>query len=253
MKEGANLAPFFPLPPYDYDDCSYLSSRRRTPWWQWAQPFRRRQRAHISVPGCFGAAQRQPFAKDADNRRWATAIVVAVRVFFRFVFRLWIGLLSIGLGVVLLGGCGSGESGSVNVTRTADTPSPAASLASLAATTPTAPSPTDGGPSSGGCKSAIAWNEALDHVGEQATVRGPVKGATYANRTKGKPTFIDLGRAYPDPAAFTVLIWGDDRARFSIAPEKAYTGKTICVTGLITSYKGGAEIEVSSPSEIVVD
>lgn len=80
-----------------------------------------------------------------------------------------------------------------------------------------------------------------------------MKGANYATSTKGKPTFLDIGKAYPDPARFTVLIWGDDRGKFPTAPEKAYSGKVICVTGLVTSYKGGAEIEVSSPMAIVVE
>ncbi len=155
---------------------------------------------------------------------------------------------------LLLAGCGSGESGSASVARgLAEAPASVESRAAPPEATPGAARQANASPSPSTCTSAITWSEALNHVGEQATVRGPVKGANYASKTKGKPTFLDIGRAYPDPARFTVLIWGDDRAAFAVAPEKAYTGKTICVTGLITSYKGGAEIEVSSPAAITLE
>jgi len=173
------------------------------------------------------------------------------------VSRARIGLLSIASGALLLAGCGSGVSGSVEVTRTSapgsQAPTPTAAFEATATTAHTRTSVTATATATSGCPSAIAWSDALDHVGEQVTVRGPVKGTNYASGTKGKPTFLDVGKAYPDPARFTVLIWGDDRASFPAPPEKAYAGKTICVTGLVTSYKGGAEIEVSSPAAIVVE
>lgn len=157
-------------------------------------------------------------------------------------------------GMLLLAGCGSSEGGSVAITRTPSKPSTLTETRTvLLEPTSTATTMTRTPASQRGCPSAISWSNAIEHVGEQATVRGPVKGTNYATRTKGKPTFLDVGKAYPDPARFTVLIWGDDRANFPAPPEKAYAGRMICVTGLVTSYKGGAEIEVSSPAAIVVE
>jgi DNA/RNA endonuclease YhcR with UshA esterase domain len=105
---------------------------------------------------------------------------------------------------------------------------------------------------SASCAGAISWEQAGSNVGKRATVRGPVVGANYASTTRGSPTFIDVGKVYPTSGRFTILIWGENRSKFSPAPEKAYTGKTVCVTGLIQSYQGVPEIEAKSPSDIVV-
>ncbi len=98
----------------------------------------------------------------------------------------------------------------------------------------------------------IPWDQAKSHIGENATVNGPVLGGKWATSSKGQPTFLNVGRNYPDPARFTVLIWGENRANFPGPPETYYAGKTISVTGLIESYQGSAEIIVSSPSQIQV-
>ena len=112
--------------------------------------------------------------------------------------------------------------------------------------TPGSPPPEQIPPPVGG----IPWDEACDHIGERTTVCGPVVSATWATGSKGKPTFLNIGAPYPDPGRFTVIIWGDYRGNFSQAPEDYYSGKTICVTGLIIEYQGIAEIEVKTPSQI---
>jgi len=98
----------------------------------------------------------------------------------------------------------------------------------------------------------ISWSEAIDHVGERLTVCGSVVDTKYAGTSNGKPTFLNLGKKYPDPDRFTVLIWGDDRDNFESAPESYYSDKYIYVTGLIEEYSGIAEIQVSTPSQICV-
>jgi hypothetical protein len=90
--------------------------------------------------------------------------------------------------------------------------------------------------------------EAKDHIGEQATVCGKVASTRYAATTRGKPTFLNLDKPYPSQV-FTVLIWGDNRAKFG-APEEQYRGKQICVTGTITEYRKAPEIVVSDPQNI---
>ena len=97
---------------------------------------------------------------------------------------------------------------------------------------------------------SISWSEAKYHIGERTTVCGPVVDATWASGSNGKPTFLNLGKSYPDPDRFTVVIWIQNRGNFPQAPEDYYLGKTICVTGLITEYSGIAEIEVQYPYEI---
>ena len=126
------------------------------------------------------------------------------------------------IGVLLLSACG------------APTTAPEAEA-------PSTPSP----PSTG-----VAWHQAQDHIGEKTTVCGPVVDTHWASGSKGKPTFLNIGRDYPDPDRFTVVIWIDCRANFPEPPERYYLGKTICVTGLIQEYEGVPQIEVCYPSKI---
>ena len=92
--------------------------------------------------------------------------------------------------------------------------------------------------------------EAKDHIGEQATVCGKVASARYAATTRGKPTFLNLDKPYPSQV-FTILIWGDNRAKFGTLEEK-YREKQVCVTGRITEYRGAPEIVVSDPQNIEI-
>jgi hypothetical protein len=96
----------------------------------------------------------------------------------------------------------------------------------------------------------IAWDQAKFYIGEFRTVCGPVVDTHYASSSNGQPTFLNLGREYPDPDRFTLVIWGRNRNRFPSSPEQFYRGKTICVNGLIEEYSGVPEIEVSEPTQI---
>lgn len=98
--------------------------------------------------------------------------------------------------------------------------------------------------------SGIPWDEASNYIGERTTVYGPVVSTHYASTSKGQPTFLNIGKPYPDPGRFTVVIWGQNRDNFSSPPEDYYDGKTIYVTGLVTEYEGIPQIEVKSPNQI---
>jgi hypothetical protein len=96
----------------------------------------------------------------------------------------------------------------------------------------------------------LTATEAKDHIGEQATVCGKVASTRYAAATRGKPTFLNLDKPYPNQI-FTVLIWGENRERFG-TPEETYRDKQVCVTGKITEYRGAPEIVVSDPGSIEI-
>ena len=100
--------------------------------------------------------------------------------------------------------------------------------------------------------SYISWNVAKDHVGEHVTVCGTVGNVTWATSSKGKPTFINIGNAYPNPNRFTALIWSENRAKCENIINSMFYGRNVCVTGLIKLYNGTPEIEVTSPSQIEV-
>ena len=94
----------------------------------------------------------------------------------------------------------------------------------------------------------IASSDAINHVGENATVCGVVASAKYASSSRGQPTFLNLDRRYPNHV-FTALVWGESRDRFGYAPE-SLSGERICVTGQISTFRGVAQIVVSSESQI---
>lgn len=94
----------------------------------------------------------------------------------------------------------------------------------------------------------ITPEQAANHIGEHKTVCGVVASARYARGSRGQPTFLNLGRPFPDHV-FTAVIWAGIREKFSYAPE-ALRGEEICVEGRIGQYRGAAQITVSRPSQI---
>lgn len=98
----------------------------------------------------------------------------------------------------------------------------------------------------------IPWNQAASHINENQTVVGPVVGTRWATSSNGQPKFLNVGTDYPSPNRFTVLIWNENQGNFPSPPEAMYAGQTIAVTGLISTYQGVAQIEVSSPSQIQI-
>lgn len=109
-----------------------------------------------------------------------------------------------------------------------------------------------GASSAGRQATRITAAQAKDHVGERATVCGLVAGTRYLDKTKGKPTFLNFDRRYPHHT-FTAVIWEAARARFAEAPERAFDGRRVCVTGQIKDYKGQPEIIVNDPAQITAE
>ncbi len=75
-------------------------------------------------------------------------------------------------------------------------------------------------------QAAISPEEAINHIGQNQTVCGVVASAHYAAHSKGRPTFLNLDRPYPNQI-FTAVIWGRDRNNFSEPPEEKYMNERI--------------------------
>ena len=90
--------------------------------------------------------------------------------------------------------------------------------------------------------SKIIAENAVNHIGQIGVVCGKVESTHYAENSRGSPTYLNLGKPYPDQV-FTVVIWGRYRQKFD-KPEQTYKGKQICVRGKITEYQGIPQIEV---------
>jgi hypothetical protein len=90
-----------------------------------------------------------------------------------------------------------------------------------------------------------------NHLRENATVCGVVMSAKYLESKRHSPTLLDLDRAYPNQP-FTIVIWGDDRAKFG-TPEVGYKGKRVCVSGTLTEFRGTPEIVAKDPAQITTE
>jgi hypothetical protein len=96
------------------------------------------------------------------------------------------------------------------------------------------------------CQGAVSWQAARRSVGDVVRVKGRVVRSYYAASSSGRPTFLDLGRGYPDANRLTILIWGSDRANFPSAPERMFKrGTMLCAQGLVSRYRGVAQMEVA--------
>ena len=99
----------------------------------------------------------------------------------------------------------------------------------------------------------LIGDEALQHLGETNTVCGLIASTKYAVGAPGNPTYLNFDRPYPRQSC-SVVIAEARRAKFKVAPETAFWGKWVCVTGVITmDYRGKAQIAVSDPAQIVVE
>jgi DNA/RNA endonuclease YhcR with UshA esterase domain len=96
---------------------------------------------------------------------------------------------------------------------------------------------------------SISAGQAAAYLGQVKTVCGQVASSKFAESSNRSPTFLNLDRPYPNQL-FTAVIWGADRSKFKNAPEDAFKGKRICVTGAIQLYKEKPEIIVTTPSQI---
>ncbi len=92
--------------------------------------------------------------------------------------------------------------------------------------------------------------QAANAVGQRATVCGIAASVHFAARSHAHPTFINLGRPYPNQI-FTIVIWGNDRPKFNPPPE-SWKDKRICVTGRIKLYRGTPEVIAYGPDQIRV-
>ncbi len=91
--------------------------------------------------------------------------------------------------------------------------------------------------------------EAIEFEGKTVRVCDRVESADYLPDINGQPTFLNLGRAYPEQL-FTAVIWGEDRGRWNFPPEEYYLTREICVTGRIGMHEGTPQIRVRSPDQI---
>ena len=118
-------------------------------------------------------------------------------------------------------------------------------LAALAATAPLAPAE-----ASRAIRAEIPAAQAEQFIGREGTVCGVVAGARFAENAEGQPTFLFLGAAFPNHP-FSARVWGRDREALGVDLD-ALTGRTVCVSGDITSSNNRPEIVVRGARSLKV-
>lgn len=96
----------------------------------------------------------------------------------------------------------------------------------------------------------IKLEDVPQHVGDSVTVCGKVYSARYMDGAKNKPTFLNVGAAYPNQV-LTVVIWDTVRQQFNGKPEALFANKEICITGRIELYNNKPQIVIDKPEKIV--
>ena len=100
---------------------------------------------------------------------------------------------------------------------------------------------------------AIYWYDVKSHGNKYyGTVCGLIVDGAYASSSNGTPTFLNLGNKYPDPDRFEIVIWKENLPKFPPHPEQFYIGKFICVSGLVSEYKGVPEVFISEKNQITI-
>jgi hypothetical protein len=89
------------------------------------------------------------------------------------------------------------------------------------------------------------------HVGDSVKVCTKIYGGIYLERSKGTPTLLNAGAAYPE-SPLTLVIRADARAQFKNPPEIFYKDKQVCIAGKVELYKEKPQIVVYAESQIVV-
>lgn len=97
---------------------------------------------------------------------------------------------------------------------------------------------------------SIKLEDINQHIGDSVTVCGKVYSARYMENARNKPTFLNMGAAYPNQA-LTVVIWADVRKQFEDKPEVLFANKEICITGKLELYKDKPQIVIDKPKKIV--
>jgi hypothetical protein len=101
-----------------------------------------------------------------------------------------------------------------------------------------------------GHAASLTPDEAASHVGETATVCGTIASTTFAAQAPMAPTFLDIGRPYPNQM-FSAIIFGSDRAKFGLT-ENFLRGTSVCVTGEIFLYQGAPKTILRDPNQLSV-
>lgn len=93
----------------------------------------------------------------------------------------------------------------------------------------------------------VLAKDAGQYLGKTVTICDSV----YSAKALDKLTLINLGAAFPKEL-ITVVINKEDISKFTSEPLSMFLGNNICVTGVVSDFKGKKQIVVTDPKQIIV-
>jgi len=93
----------------------------------------------------------------------------------------------------------------------------------------------------------ILAKDVAQYVGKNVSICDSV----YSTKALDKLTLINLGGAYPKEL-ITIVINKEDERKFPSEPASMFIGNNVCVTGVVSDFKGKKQIVVTDPKQIVV-
>ena len=96
----------------------------------------------------------------------------------------------------------------------------------------------------------IKLEDVSKHVGDSVKVCGKVYSGRYLEQSKGSPTLLNVGAAYPNQL-LTIVIWSDVRKEFEKAPEEMFMNKDVCVIGKIELFREKPQIVIRSVQQLI--
>lgn len=99
-------------------------------------------------------------------------------------------------------------------------------------------------------QTTISAKDAAKHIGEEVTICDKIFSGKFLSNAS--LTLLDVGGSHPSEI-LSLVIKGDDRKKFSTAPEDKFKGKQVCITGKLVDYKGKPEIMITDTTQIKID
>ena len=96
----------------------------------------------------------------------------------------------------------------------------------------------------------IDWDEAKQYIGETVTVKGFVESSAYFPESEGKPIILNVGRDYPDPDRFQVVLSDAVQEDLQLEAPEFFDGELITAYGKVSEYDGVAQIVLESMYDI---
>ncbi|RNL52421.1 single stranded DNA-binding domain-containing protein [Pedobacter jejuensis] len=93
----------------------------------------------------------------------------------------------------------------------------------------------------------VLAKDVSQYVGKNITVCDSV----YGTKALDELTLINLGGTYPKEL-LTIVVNKEDAIKFSSEPASMYLGNKLCVTGIVSEYKGKFQIVVTEPKQIAL-